>query len=549
LRQLPIGQPGDLFIGGEGVGRGYLNRDDLTAHCFLPDPFRGGAARMYRTGDIARWLPDGTLELIGRTDDQLKVRGHRVEAGEVEAALLRLPGVSQAVVAMHRPDHGDPRLVAYLVAEPGAQIPPSAELRAPLREWLAEYMLPYHFVPLSALPLTPNGKVDRRALTGLYRAAAEAAPTAQPPCELEPSALEAELLAHFSRVLGCQVTLDSDFFEAGGDSLGVLRLIARVLQERGLELRSGELFMHSTPRRMAAWLGQLISGAARPDHLVALREGSSSGAVILVHPMSGHLASYGRLVHLLGSSVTLFGLQAGTGGPAYTSIGARCMAYVEEVMMAAAEGPLILGGYSLGGALAMEMAEQLRRAGRAVSAVLLMDAQVPRPPKRGWAKLRHRAAELRRFSWHDRHLWLRDQILRRVHNGRGDAQEFGEADGLISQAEIDLLISQALRWEPPRYTGKVHLFRAERNIRGYANPRGSVGWDPYCSNLEVLMLPCNHREIMGEPHVMRIVSVIDSLLARATPAISNKSNQRFKTAAASSAAILGVRQPLRTPQV
>src|SRR5579872_4353807 len=166
-RLAPVGVPGELFIGGEGVARGYLNRPELTEERFVADPFRGGTARMYRTGDLARWLPDGTVELLGRNDDQIKIRGHRIEAGEVEAALLRLRGVAQAAVALHRPDGGEARLIAGVVPSPGTSLPSSAALRAELRQWLPEYMLPYHFLQLAALPLTPNGKVDRRSLAQL----------------------------------------------------------------------------------------------------------------------------------------------------------------------------------------------------------------------------------------------------------------------------------------------------------------------------------------------------------------------------------------------
>ncbi len=503
LRELPIGVPGELFIGGEGVARGYLNRPELTAQRFVGDPFRGGTARLYRTGDLARWLPDGTLELLGRNDDQIKVRGHRIETGEVEAALLRLPGVAQAAVALHRPENGDPRLVAYLVPEPGARVPASAKLRAELRQWLAEYMLPYHFVPLAALPLTPNGKLDRRSLAQLPLELGST-PTEIAPPETA-SIVEAALLAHFGRLLSRKVTLDCDFFEAGGDSLGALRLISCLSQEQGLELTSGELFLHSTPRRMAARLEQLLAGAARPCHLLPLRSGHGDAVVFLVHPIGGDLASYVRLVHHLGTSATLFGLQAGTGKQVYQTIEERCAAYVTEVM-AASSGPLILGGYSLGGLLALEMAEQLRRAGRIVSVVVLLDTSVPLLFRRGWAKLRRRVRELWRSSWRDRRIWMMDLLSRRFVSERAGEQDFGES-----------LFKQALRWQAPQYSGKVRLFRANHKLHGYSNPPGSMGWDRHCSNLDVVNLPCNHNEILVEPQVQSIVAEIQCLLDAGLP--------------------------------
>jgi amino acid adenylation domain-containing protein len=508
-RQLPIGVPGELFIGGEGVARGYLKRSELTAERFVGDPFRGGAARMYRTGDLARWLPDGTLELLGRDDEQLKLRGHRIEAGEVQAALNRLPVVSQSAVVVHTPVNGESRLAAYFVPRTHAAVPPSAELRAQLRQWLPEYMLPYHFVPLPELPLTPNGKVDRRRLSQRpleHLEPAQALGAAPPEAA---SALEAELLAHFSRSLGRPVTLDSDFFEAGGDSLGVLRLIARLSRERAVDVTSGELFLHSTPRRMAARMQKLLSGAARPRHLLTLQKGRGRESVFLVHPMGGDLASYARLVHHLHDSVPVFGFQS-NGKRAYESIEQRCAAYVEEVM-AVSRGPLILGGYSLGGVLALEMAEQLRRAGRMVSLVLLLDAAVPRPLRRGWDKVHHRLTELARFSWRERRIWLRDQLSRRFP-ARSDTQDIDEVAALIDESESARLTAQTLCWQPPQYSGQVYLFRAHFNLGGYPNPVGALGWDRYCSDLEVLELPCNHLQILLEPQVLRIAAHIGSLL-------------------------------------
>ena len=508
LRPLPIGVAGELFIGGDGVARGYLNRPELTAIRFVADPFRGGTARLYRTGDLARWLPDGTVELFGRNDDQIKIRGHRIEAGEVEAALLRLCAVAQAAVAVHRPDSGEARLIAGLVPAQGATLPSSAALRAELRQWLPEYMLPSHFLQLTALPLTPNGKVDRRSLARLSTASQQEVPEANTPAA-PASALEALLLDHFSRSLGGKITLDSDFFERGGDSLEALRLVSHLSQELGIEVTSGELFLHLTPRSMAARLELLLAGAAAPRHLLPLGGGESRAAVVFIHPRGGHLTSYGRLVHHLGESITLFGLQGGTGQQRYDSLAQRCTAYVREVE-AATTGPLVLFGYSLGGALAIEMAQQLRQAGRAIPLVLLVDAAVPGEMPQGWSKLKLRLQELWRFSWHDRRTWLKDQLGRWL--GAMPSPAFGEAAGLVDTAEMQRLIVQAQQWQAPNYEGKVHLFRAARNLRGYPNPTGALGWDKYCSDLDVVSLPCNHAEILVEPQVLRIVEDLKSLL-------------------------------------
>jgi len=512
LKPLPVGVTGELFIGGEGVSRGYLNRPDLTAQRFLPDPFRGGNFRMYRTGDLARWLPDGTLNLLGRTDGQLKVRGHRIEAGEVEAALLGLPGVIRAAAVLHKPaDQDDARLIAYLVLAGAQRLAPGSELRALLRQTLPDYMLPYHFVQLPALPLTPNGKVDRRQLSS---AALEVAPAGLAVASAETvSTIEAALIGLFSRALGRPVARDTDFFDAGGDSLGVLRVVALLSQEQGLALTSGELFLHSTPRRLAQRLDRLSAGAARPRHLLLLRQGASRESIVLAHPVGGHLAPYGRLMRHLDSSITLYGLQSTPDSKeSYASLRERCSAYVAEVV-AACRGSLILAGYSLGGAIALEMADQLRRAGCVVPLVLLLDAAVPRLPRRGIEKLRHRISELRRFSWTDRRIWLAEQLARRLHLVSEEPSQLSEAEALMDVPGMELLIHQAQCWQPPQYAGRVFLFRGERNLRGYLNPAGTYGWGQHCTNLEVLSLPCNHAQILVEPQVQRIADGIQSLLA------------------------------------
>jgi phthiocerol/phenolphthiocerol synthesis type-I polyketide synthase D len=194
----------------------------------------------------------------------------------------------------------------------------------------------------------------------------------------------------------------------------------------------------------------------------------------------------------------------------YESIEQRCAAYVEEVV-AVSRGPLILGGYSLGGVLALEMAEQLRRAGRVVPLVLLLDAAFPRSFRRGWDKLRHRLTELKRFSWRDRRIWLMDQFSRRLLAAHSDTQDIDELAALIDGSESARLVAQALFWQPPQYAGKVHLFRAHFNLRGYPNPVGALGWDRYCSDLEVMELSCNHSQILLEPQVLRIAAHIESL--------------------------------------
>jgi amino acid adenylation domain-containing protein len=249
MQPVPVGVPGELCVGGVGVARGYLNREELTRERFMPDSFSGEpGARLYRTGDLARCRPDGSIEFIGRLDQQVKIRGFRIELGEIEFALGAHPGVSQAVVTVY--DGGNPgeqnrRLVGYVVPAPGARPSPAA-LRAFLKEQLPAHMVPSGFVLMEALPLTPNGKVDRRALpapTEADRAAAFVAPR---------TAVEQVLAQVWSEVLGtAQVGIHDNFFELGGHSLMVAQTLSRIRSATGAELPIKELFDSPTIAELA----------------------------------------------------------------------------------------------------------------------------------------------------------------------------------------------------------------------------------------------------------------------------------------------------------
>ncbi|MGX7674586.1 amino acid adenylation domain-containing protein [Plantactinospora sp. DSM 117369] len=260
LRPVPDGVPGELYVSGIGLARGYLGRHGLTAERFVADPFAttaeddsaagkvGPGARMYRTGDLAQWRPDGALEFLGRVDDQVKVRGHRIELGEVEAALSRLDGVGQAVVALW-PGSADPRLVGYLRAADGRSLDTDA-LRNALVEELPAHLVPAVLVQLDSFPLTPSGKIDRQALPAPYadRPASTAATAG--------TEREAALCAVFADVLQVpEVGVDGDFFRLGGHSLLAARLVRRINEEFGADLGIEAVFNAPTVRRLAARLG------------------------------------------------------------------------------------------------------------------------------------------------------------------------------------------------------------------------------------------------------------------------------------------------------
>ncbi len=261
LRPAPVGIPGELYLGGDGVARGYLGRPELTAARFVPDPHgpRPGG-RLYRPGDRARWLAGGELEFLGRTDQQVKVRGFRIEPGEVEAALEAHPAVGEAVVAVREDAPGERRLAAYLVAAPGAAVPGGTELRAFLAARLPEYMVPAAFVALGSLPLTLSGKIDRRALPAPGASAAEAEYVAPR------TPTEAALAGIYAAVLRREpVGAHDGFFVLGGHSLLATRVVSRVRDALGVELPLRTLFQAPTVAALAARVDDLLGERAGPE--------------------------------------------------------------------------------------------------------------------------------------------------------------------------------------------------------------------------------------------------------------------------------------------
>jgi amino acid adenylation domain-containing protein len=250
LRPVPPGEPGEMFVGGAGVATGYLNRHELTAGRFVRDPFSADpSARLYRSGDLARTLPDGQLEFLGRADSQVKIRGFRIELGEIEAAMSRHPSVGESVVIAREDVTGERRLVAYIAARAGHTVEPHA-LRAALKEVLPEYMVPAAVVVLDALPLTANGKIDRAALPAPEgRDRAGAAPT-------DPSGdWERRVRGVWARILRCEVGLDDNFFDLGGNSLHLAEVQAELEKLLGRACPVTDLFEYTTVRTLAARLG------------------------------------------------------------------------------------------------------------------------------------------------------------------------------------------------------------------------------------------------------------------------------------------------------
>ncbi|HEV7590204.1 MAG TPA: amino acid adenylation domain-containing protein, partial [Longimicrobium sp.] len=372
LRPAAVGEPGEIWTAGDGVVRGYAGRPGLTAARFLPDPWGPPGARMYRTLDLGRRLDDGSLEYLGRRDAQVKVHGVRIEASEVEDALLLFPSVCEAAVDARDDGQGGMRLVAWLVAD-GGDRPTPAALREHLRERLPEAMVPSAFAWTGALPRTSGGKVDRRALPD-PAADASAAVSVAPRTELE-----AKLAEIWADVLGLErVGVEDDFFDLGGQSLVATRLAARIRAELGRELPLALLLRASTVARLAA---SLAAGReeVRPP-LIALHPHGVARPLFLGPPGGGHVVCYRKLAALLAPGIPVFGLQArgiDDGQAPMQTVRDIAGFFVDAMREAQPEGPYHLGGWSFGGMIAFEMARQLAADGAEVGLVAMLDTSIP----------------------------------------------------------------------------------------------------------------------------------------------------------------------------
>jgi len=565
LDPVPIGVSGELYIGGVQLARGYFARPDLTAERFIPNPFAEvsgsgygvlGAEvsdirhptpdpRLYRTGDQARYAPDGSIEYLGRLDDQIKIHGYRIELGEIEAILAQHHAVRAVAVVLWEQRPGDQRLLAYVVpAETlnderrtmnGPEWSSSAfsvqrsalvaELRTFLQERLPSYMIPAQIIVLEALPLTVNGKLDRRALpapetTNLAQGGTYIAPRTA--TEIAIAQLWADLL-HMERV-----SIRDNFFELGGNSILVVRLMAQIRTQFGQDLPVATLFQGPTIEHLAHQL-QTQPDRKPTSPLVGLQTRGSKQPFYCVHPDSGGVNCYVHLARLLGSDRPFYGFQAPSlyeDKEPYTSVEAMASHYVATLRSAQPEGPYLLGGWSFGGVVAFEMARQLHQQEQHVSFLALLDSRVSAAEStlvdeddastiarlvqgleaRFERKLPLSVEALRRLDTREQLNYLID-IMQTADLIPLDV---GLAEALRILRTFKAHLSALQRYRPSVYPNKITLFRVNEASNGFladvtADP--TRGWGAFSAQpVDVCTVPGTHYQMIFEPHVQALAA-------------------------------------------
>ncbi|EKZ6412800.1 enterobactin non-ribosomal peptide synthetase EntF [Klebsiella pneumoniae] len=503
MRPVPPGVAGDLYLTGIQLAQGYLGRPDLTASRFIADPFAPGE-RMYRTGDVARWLTNGAVEYLGRSDDQLKIRGQRIELGEIDRVMSALPDVAQAVshacvFNQAAATGGDARqLVGYLVSDSGLPLD-TAALKARLAEQLPPHMVPVVLMQLAELPLSANGKLDRKALP-LPTLGGER--SGRPP---EPG-METLVAAAFSQLLGCEVNdIDADFFALGGHSLLAMRLAAQLSRQLARQVTPGQVMVASTVGKLSALLAADLSDEQAQrlglDTLLPLRE-SDGPTLFCFHPASGFAWQFSVLARYLSPRWSITGIQSPRPqGPmaSAASLDEVCEHHLRTLLAQQPHGPYYLFGYSLGGTLAQGIAARLRQRGEAVAFLGLLDTWPPET--QNWAEKEANGLDPEVLAEIDRE----GEAFLAAQQGQASGELFSAIEGNYADAVRLLTTAHSAKFD-----GKATLFVAEKTRQEGMDPQ--VVWGPWVGELEVFSQNCAHVDIISPQAFEAIGPVVREIL-------------------------------------
>ena len=520
LNPVPIGIPGELYISGDGLARGYLNRPELTVEKFLSSPFsEDPTARIYKTGDLARYLPNGNIEFLGRIDHQVKIRGFRIELGEVESVLARHPALGEAVVIAREDTPGDKRLVAYVVVshEP---TPTFSELRSFLKEKLPDYMIPTALVFLDLLPLTPNGKVDRRALPAPDRNRSQPAEVFVAPRD----ELELQLTEIWEKVLGVKnIGMKDNFFDLGGHSLLAVQLYARIQKIFGKDLPLTTLFQAPTIGQLTRIIRQ-EGWSSSWSSLAPIQHGGSKPPFFCVHGCTGKVLHFIDLARLLGPEQPFYGLSAlglEKGQVPHNRFEDMAAHYIKEIRTIQFNGPYFIGGTGDGCAIALEIANQLESQGQNVRLLVLMTPG-PFNSNKSYHILSYYYDPLKKFFglliglmkkrpllpniWHaflNRVLW-HWKIFHRflpsdIHRWRRFINDFNKAQK---------------NYNPKTYHGRITCFLREEVSQDHKKTF-SEWYDLAVGGLDIRFVPGTIVSMWREPHVRKLAAQLKACLEEA----------------------------------
>jgi amino acid adenylation domain-containing protein len=515
-----IGEAGEIAIRTPFRTKGYINGSTADRSQFVQNPDRAEPDDLiYYTGDLGRYLPDGTLEILGRIDRQIKLRGVRIEPGEIAALLDKYPQIQASVVIAREDIPGDKRLVAYFVPQQDP-IPTASQLRDFLDRQLPDYMVPSAFVMLTALPLTANGKIDTRALPAPDLTRQESAPkfvTAK-------DEFEVELTRIWERVLGVRsISITDNFFELGGHSLLAIRLFSEIELVWDKNLPLATLFQAQTIEKLADIIRQ--EGWSAPySSLVQIQPGQAKSPLFCVHPIGGNVLEYYKLAYHLGEEQPVYGLQSlgldGKQRPLDT-IEAMAAHYITEIQIVQPHGPYFLVGYSFAGLVVYEIAQQLDLIGEKVALLALFDRISP-------TFIPRRPSLLESVKIHLYNLWLldlkgrwryiTDRIkYRSIHNGNFREYMMSQWNNSLSPEYIDVFdanLQASENYQALSYSGNLTLFRCQIQPQKQAlSP--DLGWrDLVTGEIEIIPIPAAHYDMLREPHVRSVAEKLKLRLDR-----------------------------------
>lgn len=513
---VPEGAAGEIYIGGDPLARGYLNRDDLTNERFIRDPFSAQAdARLYQTGDLGQFLPDGNIQYLGRNDQQVKIRGVRVELGAVEAVLAQHPSVEEAVVCAREVEPGEKRMVAYFTGKTDCS-PTGSELRRFLTTKLPSYAVPSTFVPVRAIPLTSTGKVDRLALPEpiAERTLDEIIPPQNP--------MQQKLVKIWEEVLKISpIGIQDNFFALGGDSLQAVQIFLHMEKLCGHDLPLALLVTAPTIGELEPLMREQMGPWSS---LVAIQPHGPGRPFFCVHAAGGNVLNYFELAHRMRPDRPFYALQAqGLDGKRepYSRVEEMAAHYLREIHSLQPDGPYLLGGESFGGVVAFEMAQQLSAQGEEVALLVLLDAPAnPEHLKPLIKKIPGRIDLLIRLRMKERMRYLVDQLkvtkslvrsaLSRWFppfgaNGASNHQQWSVRDVTQFNDEAHR------KYIPHPYAGSALLFLARESTWS-----GDLGWRRLVTGgLEIREVPGGHQNFIKEPHVRVLAQQLTAALREA----------------------------------